>query len=294
MKSVGLKSKIIISILIVLVAAGVYFRNDIANFYNGFSKGLTGVKSAPLNTLVNQVEKKVVAPPPLKTPKKVSRATLTDAGVIEWTNTYRGNNNLQLLSEDIKLDEAANLKLKDMFKKQYFEHVSPSGVGPAELAQEVGYDYIMIGENLALGIYENDKDLVDAWMASPGHRANILNLRYTGIGVAVGKGLFNGEDVWLAVQEFGLPLSACPVPDEMLKTEIGNNEDELSQLEAQIGILKQELNNAQSGNRQAYIQILNEYNSAVDKYNNLLEETKQLINQYNNQVKVSNTCIDSS
>jgi len=119
-----------------------------------------------------------------------------------------------------------DLQLDDIFEKQYFAHISPEGLGPSDLAEKSGYEYIMIAENLALGNFKDDNTLVNAWMDSPGHRANILNNRYTEIGVAVGKGFFSesnennkeeiATEVWIAVQEFGLPLSSCPKPEESL------------------------------------------------------------------------------
>ena len=70
-----------------------------------------------------------------------------------------------------------------------------------------------------MGNFKNDQDLVSAWLNSPGHRANILNTRFTEIGTAVLKGFYEGREVWMAVQEFGLPLSSCPNPDSKVKIE---------------------------------------------------------------------------
>src|SRR5262249_8345343 len=126
---------------------------------------------------------------PLRGGDASANVTLTQAGVIKWTNIQRQENGaLPALTVNAKLNESAQLKLKDMFAKQYFEHVSPSGVGPDGLANEVGYAYASIGENLALGNFADDRALVQAWMDSPGHRANILGKSYREIGVAVGKG----------------------------------------------------------------------------------------------------------
>ena len=62
-----------------------------------------------------------------------------------------------------------------------------------------------------------------AWMNSPGHRANILNPHFQEIGVAVGKGMYEGHETWIAVQSFGMPLSACPASDANLKIKIDAN-----------------------------------------------------------------------
>jgi uncharacterized protein YkwD len=93
-----------------------------------------------------------------------------------------------------------------MFENQYFAHESPTGEKVSDLAKKFGYDFLLIGENLAMGNFSSDEDLVLAWMESPGHRENILNEKYQEIGVAVKKGIFEGKEVWIAVQHFGLPF----------------------------------------------------------------------------------------
>ena len=73
-----------------------------------------------------------------------------------------------------------------MFAKQYFAHVAPDG-GKAELlAADFGYEYIIIGENIAMG-QRTPQEVMTAWMNSPGHRGNILSTAFTEIGVGVAK-----------------------------------------------------------------------------------------------------------
>jgi len=149
-------------------------------------------------------------------PIKSTRASqLNPQKIIYWTNYYRSQNNLAQLTSNTLLTKAAQEKVNDMFSKQYFEHVSPSGVSPSDLVTSVGYAYKVSGENLALGDFLDEKDLVDAWMNSPGHRANILNKDYSEIGVATGLGKFEDRtSTWLAVQEFGKPLPNCSKPNK--------------------------------------------------------------------------------
>ena len=104
-----------------------------------------------------------------------------------------------------------------MFEKEYFEHKSPSGIGASDIAHDVGYEFILVGENIALGNFDGDEALVQAWMDSPGHRANILNKRYTEIGIAAEKGLYQGKMMWLAVQIFARPMSLCQNPNQLTK-----------------------------------------------------------------------------
>ena len=153
-------------------------------------------------------------------PKSSSRSVLTNAEILYWTNYYRKQNGLSSVSANSKLDEAATVKVDDMFSRQYFEHVSPSGKNGADLITEAGYEYLLMGENLAYGNFSSAKDLVDAWMASPGHRANILKVHYEELGISVKEGDYNGNKVWMAVQEFGRPTSSCPAPTEAEKENI--------------------------------------------------------------------------
>jgi len=103
--------------------------------------------------------------------------------------------------------KAALIKAKDMLMHDYFSHTSPDGNKSGELVTAAGYAYRMVGENIAYGDYTDSAQLVGSWMKSPGHRANILEQRYTDIGVAVLFGEFNGRNVWVGVQIFGRPMS---------------------------------------------------------------------------------------
>jgi uncharacterized protein YkwD len=209
-----------------------------------------------------------------------ANATLTKSGVIQLTNQNRKENgNLIVLTENNKLDQSAEIKMKDLFAKQYFEHVSPTGVSVSNLADQVSYDYIVIGENLAMGDFTSNKDLVDAWMASPGHRANILNKRYIEIGVAVGRGMYQGREVWMAVQHFGAPKSLCSTIDESLHQKI-------LQDEAQIKIVENDLATRPKTTNEE----IDAYNTAVKHYNQLVEQVKIDISTYNAQIQAFNAC----
>ena len=122
------------------------------------------------------------------------KSSLTLNGVFEWTNINREENGLEPLKYNSQLNISARKKLEDIFDNQYFEHVSLNGLGVGDLGKQSGYDYVLIGENLAMGSFKNDRAVLQAWMASPGHKANILNSEYTDIGVAVGRGLFDGKN----------------------------------------------------------------------------------------------------
>lgn len=243
----------------------------------------------------NNFEQTVFSPKPLRGPAQSSPSgSLTRAGVILWTNRNREQNGgLAPLKENAKLDAAAQVKLKDMFARQYFEHVSPDGNGPAELAKQQGYSYVLIGENLALGDYKDDQALLTAWMNSPGHRANILKPQYQDIGVAVGKGMYEGQETWLAVQEFGKPSSSCPAVDSNLKLEMDSLSAESSQLAEQIKTQKAQIDseNPQTQSEiDAYNKQVAAYNDLVHIYNNKVDQLKMDTTTYNAQVAAFNAC----
>lgn len=246
-------------------------------------------------------EKTVVAPTPLRvtaqattTTVPASSSALTVHGVIEYTNGARSQNGgFPALVENDLLDRDAQLKLADMFAKQYFEHVSPTGVGPADLAKTVGYAYILVGENLALGDFGSDQGVVTAWMNSPGHRANILNTHYQEIGVAVGKGMYEGRETWLAVQSFGMPLSACPQVSAATKAQIDTNNIQIAGLRAQLDAKKAQID-ATPMNDPNYNVYVNEFNTLVPEYNALVESNRALVASYNASVQSFNDCINAA
>ncbi len=246
---------------------------------------------------IEEIKQEVFTSGPLRNLVKNPSANLTAEGVIEWTNQQRINNGLPKLSINQKLSKAAQIKVQDMFEKQYFEHVSPDGKGPADLARQVGYDYIRVGENLALGNYDNDQKLVEAWMNSPGHRANILNEKFTEISVYVLKGIYEGEETWLAVQEFGKPTSSCPAVSPFLKIQIDSIEKEVDSLQPQMAVLKSQLESLSELETKeeydAYNQKVTEFNSLVKIFNNKVDLLKKLIGDYNAQIRRYNLCAEN-
>lgn len=220
---------------------------------------------------------------------------LSKNGVILLTNKYRKeNNNLPALVENQKLDLSAEKKLQDMFANQYFEHISPQGKGIGDLVDQTGYEYILIGENLAMGDFRDDQSLVDAWMGSIGHRANILNEHYTEIGVAVGKGNFEGKNIWIAVQHFGTPRSICPTIDQVLFGIIGLNQNQIREMEDDLILRLSMIDKKVLYEGDTYYEQVNKYNNLVDIYNNLIIDIKQKIDNYNNQIRAFNLCISGN
>ena len=250
------------------------------------------IEERPKVPEVFQKEREKFFPPPLKVIREEkSEAILTKEGIIEWTNKQREKYGLVPLKENQLLDKSALAKVEDMFENQYFSHYSPSGEGVSDLAKKFGYDFLLIGENLAMGNFSSDEDLVLAWMESPGHRENILNEKYQEIGVAVKKGTFEGKEVWIAVQHFGLPSSFCKKPDLSLKEKIEENQKRILELQKELLILRSEIRTLKRWQKEEISQKIDRYNELVLKYNNLIEETKNLIDQYNFQVNSFNQCL---
>ena len=104
--------------------------------------------------------------------------------VVAEMNRERASRGLKPLRVNDELSAAAVDRIDDMFTKHYFNHVSPDGLQPWTWADKRGYSYRAIGENLAVG-YPTAAAVVDGWMHSPGHRANVLKPVFDEVGVAV-------------------------------------------------------------------------------------------------------------
>jgi len=135
-------------------------------------------------------------------------SAITKQQVIELTNMERKQYGASSLKENSELDQAAELKAKNMFSENYWAHVSPSGTTPWYWFAQSGYKYEYAGENLARG-FTTSKDTMDAWMASKmGHRENVLGGNYQDIGVAAEDGILDGQKTTLVVQLFGTQQGA--------------------------------------------------------------------------------------
>lgn len=158
------------------------------------------------------------------------------------TNQKRIEAGLTPLSMNDQLSQAAVSKAQDMFANNYWAHTSPNGKTPWDFITGSGYEYSVAGENLAKNFYSS-QSVVDAWMASPTHKDNLLKSNYSDVGFAIVNGILNGEETTLVVQMFGsksarrMAMSppkveaAPPAPDvqppepveaEPVKTEIPN------------------------------------------------------------------------
>lgn len=224
--------------------------------------------------------------PPVISNQKVS-GPLSIHGIIAYTNFERSKQGIPALKVDTKLTSSAETKLQDMFKNQYFQHISPSGESVSDVVRRERYEYIVVGENLALGVFGGDEQVVAAWMASPGHKRNILDARYQDIGVAVGQGMYQGKKQWLIVQHFGKPLASCSSPDSSIKVKIETLKNEVSVLESKISALKPEIDKSTGDEYRAKAA---QYNTLVVEYNTKLGQLKKDVDSYNDSVRSFNIC----
>ncbi len=134
-------------------------------------------------------------------------ASILPSVLVDLTNENRQNNNYSPLIVNPLLEKAAALKAQDMAEKSYFSHISPDGHTPWYWFEQVGYNYIYAGENLAVN-FSDSKDIETAWMNSPGHRQNIENSNFTQIGIASARGIYQGRETIFVVQLFGTPVQA--------------------------------------------------------------------------------------
>ena len=136
-----------------------------------------------------------------------------EAGIFEAANGFRAENRLGVLTRNAALNAEARRFAEYLARTNTFSHTA-DGREPSDRAQEAGYDYCDLAENLAseadssgVGLERLVRLMMAGWEASPGHRRNLLDpmATETGVGVARAPG---SDQKYVAVQVFGLPASA--------------------------------------------------------------------------------------
>lgn len=102
--------------------------------------------------------------------------------VLQLVNKERAERGLKALTLSDKLTNIATVKAQDMADKGYFDHTSPTYGSPFDMLQRFGVKYSSAGENIAAG-QKSAQEVMNSWMNSSGHRANILNANYEQIGI---------------------------------------------------------------------------------------------------------------
>lgn len=102
--------------------------------------------------------------------------------VLQLVNAERAKQGVKPLSMDWELQRVARTKSNDMCTKGYFSHTSPTYGSPFDMMKQFGISYRTAGENIAKG-QRSPQEVMNSWMNSSGHRANILKGDFTYIGV---------------------------------------------------------------------------------------------------------------
>ena len=118
----------------------------------------------------------------LTIPQLDSTVSAFENEVIRLVNEIRIKNGLKPLTANWELSRVARYKSQDMVDNRYFSHTSPTYGTPFQMIRAFGLSFRTAGENIAYG-QRTPQAVVNAWMNSSGHRANILNSSYTQIGV---------------------------------------------------------------------------------------------------------------
>ncbi len=178
----------------------VNYNISINKQFDAVAKQYTAKPAAPVKQpakapVAQPVEKPVQAPtaptqtqtPPAQKPTNSGTPTSStisqfEKEVVELTNAERAKNGLKALTIDTELSKVARAKSQDMKDRNYFDHTSPTYGSPFDMMKQFGISYSSAGENIAKG-QTTPQQVVQAWMNSEGHRANILNASYTHIGV---------------------------------------------------------------------------------------------------------------
>ncbi len=131
-------------------------------------------------------------------------SSITITSLFNQTNVSRQEIGLKTLKLNDKLNNAAFLKAKDMFAKQYWAHNSPDGTQPWKWFGDVEYNYDQAGENLAKNFITTN-GVMTAWLNSLEHKANIINSSYKDVGFAVVSGELDKKPATLVVALYGAP-----------------------------------------------------------------------------------------
>lgn len=137
--------------------------------------------------------------------------------VAELTNQNRISASVKSLKTNPLLEKAANLKARDMARIGYFSHVSPQGQNPWYWLDQAGYSFSYAGENLAVNFFDS-KSAVNAWLASPGHRQNILSGKFTETGIGQSVGQYQGRETIYLVQFFAKPATSVENNANLVKS----------------------------------------------------------------------------
>ncbi|HVR97434.1 MAG TPA: CAP domain-containing protein [Thermoanaerobaculia bacterium] len=126
------------------------------------------------------------------------------AAILAAVNAARQDGGRPPLRLEPRLNTAAQKHAEDMLARVYYSHKTPEGTMPWSRVQAAGYTPSIVGENIAAGHVRVD-EVMDAWLHSSGHRRNILEGRFTEVGIGLAVGTYDHRYQLLWVQEFARP-----------------------------------------------------------------------------------------
>jgi uncharacterized protein YkwD len=116
---------------------------------------------------------------------------ITPENVLRVMNEYRAQEMLPPLDLEKRLNMAAGDRMRHMEEEGFWSHTSPEGLSPFTWVKVRAYQFSKVGENLATG-FETARVLVESWMESPGHRANIMSPDFEDVGISIIDGSTQG------------------------------------------------------------------------------------------------------
>lgn len=166
--------------------AGVLNQNDkimvVRQMPSGWSEVIYKNKTAYVLTNDLKEVENIPNTPPSET--QVSNLETFKQDVLNLVNAERAKEGLGALVIDSNLSNVAQLKSRDMIDKDYFDHNSPTYGTPFDMMRSFGITYRVAGENIAMG-HSTPEEVVEGWMNSAGHRKNIMNPRFTHLGMGI-------------------------------------------------------------------------------------------------------------
>ncbi|MFD5102124.1 sigma-70 family RNA polymerase sigma factor [Streptomyces albidochromogenes] len=141
-------------------------------------------RATPSRTTAKPSPRPVPPKPQPSSPARPAAPSSFAQQVTALVNTERGKNGCGPVSQNSRLDTAAQRHSADMAARDFFDHTNPDGAGPGERVTDAGYAWSTYGENIAMG-QRTPAQVMESWMNSSGHRANILNCSFKEIGVGM-------------------------------------------------------------------------------------------------------------
>ncbi len=224
----------------------------------------------------------------------LSSPTFDRMKIFHATNGFRLAVGIDPLEESTIMDAIAKRRVIDMQQLQYFGHLSATPYGADDMAQYFRYRYLRFGENIAFGSFPSEKSVVQAWMNSPGHRANILSEKFHEIGIASEPLEHSGREGIIIVEVFGLPIEDCPTIDRTLLEDMAAEESHIGLLQKAADEIRNLMGQVNISTEQGFRDFAL-YHRAHEALADNIEFRHNLIlemnDRYNAQVRTYNGCI---